>query len=443
MLQYAKKRCEAASRFAGGINCIGNEEMVRWSNKVETCIQNSLQKVITRQFESVESDPVTCLRLERKAIDTINECYHNPEEKNNHYVPELCQLLGDSISESERQDLTSFVSGFNVGGEYHTATVDSGIPELVRECGHSEVADSLYVGRPTYRLVFCVWAVHLAHASIPGEDYIEFISQQLGDSKSNFQYGGPGMHKKCDLVTPPGSQSDFRGRYDFHVVTWFAASNNTVARNLNKTETTSGRIKFSIVTGFYEYTDDLQDYLENTIRDTSKCGNGRRDPGEMCDYAMLNSTACTFDCDIDQSVDDAYECSVERLDRSYCWEQKCGDGKRTSAEECDDGNLNNNDGCSSQCRFERPQFICKNSYNRTTYCVPLPAIVSNVQRQVSRSNVVHKERAESLPPRPSAIVDASLEESGLSSARRLVSRTGLLVSTVVLMTLWTMLTFLV
>jgi cysteine-rich repeat protein len=30
----------------------------------------------------------------------------------------------------------------------------------------------------------------------------------------------------------------------------------------------------------------------------------------------------------------------------------CGDGDREGSEQCDDGNLVNNDGCSSNCRIE-------------------------------------------------------------------------------------------
>merc|ERR1740130_2412087 len=31
----------------------------------------------------------------------------------------------------------------------------------------------------------------------------------------------------------------------------------------------------------------------------------------------------------------------------------CGDGKRTSSEECEDGNTNSGDGCDSSCKIEK------------------------------------------------------------------------------------------
>ena len=448
LLQYAQKRCEAARYFAScsGSNCVRNEEIVRWSNKVETCIQNGLQNVIARDFSNseVESDPVTCLSFERKAMQKINECYRNPEGKSVYDQPELCKLLSSNISEQVHQDLTNLVKAFNVGGEYHVSTVDSGIPELVRQCGHSEVADSLYIGQPTFRVIFCAWGYDLRNGQdnvevVNPDQYVRFLSQHFNDDETHFQYGGTGWNSRCALHGPASSQES----YTFHVITWFALPNNTMAQNWNVTQSITDQIGTGFLS-FFEYTQDRSDYLANRIRDNSKCGNGRRDPGEMCDYALLNSSVCSLKCEIEPSADengDIYECSTDRLNRSYCWPQQCGDGKKTSAEKCDDGNHDNNDGCSSQCQIETSQFTCKNSYNGTSLCRPLPPIRIATQRQITRSssNIVHAKHTESAPLQ-STIVDMPLDTKGLSSARRLISRTGLVLLTVVLTTLWTTLT---
>ena len=404
---------------------------------METCIQNGLQNVITREFSGVESDPVTCLSFEQKAMQKINECYHNPEEKSDYDQPELCKLLGSNISEQVHQDLTNLVRAFNVGGDYHVSTVDSGIPELVRECGHSEVADSLYIGQPTFRLIFCVSANdRRPSARVEPDQYVRLLSQHFNDSESHFQYGGSGLNSLCEKKGPDSSQES----HPFHVVTWFASPNNTKAQNWSVIISTSKEVNTAIF-AFFEFTHDRTDYLANRIRDYSKCGNGRRDAGEMCDYAMLNSSVCSLECEIEQPDDETevYECSTEKLNRSYCWPQRCGDGKKTSAEECDDGNSNNGDGCSDQCRIEKPQFICKNSYNKTSVCKSLPSVILT-QRQITRSNsnIVHSEHTESAPLQ-STIVDVPLDTRGFSAARRLISRTGLVLLTVIL-TLWTTLT---
>ncbi len=66
------------------------------------------------------------------------------------------------------------------------------------------------------------------------------------------------------------------------------------------------------------------------------CGNARIDPGEGCDNGSLNSNAQNAQCRID------------------CTPQRCGDGiTDTPLEQCDDGNLVRNDGCSPTCQPER------------------------------------------------------------------------------------------
>ncbi len=409
---------------------------MQWSTKVETCIQTGLQNLITRDFSEVESDPVTCTSFEKKAIEKVNDCYYNPEGKSDlDHRPELCQLLGNGISEQIHRDLTTLVKAFHVGGDYHVNTVDRGIPELVRECGHHEVANSLYIGEPRLRVIFCTWAFNQSNRtkSVDPAHYVTIISRHLNDSESNFQYGGTGLNNLCAENLPNSAQD---GNYDFHVVTWFALPNNTMAQDWNETIVIRKKVEF-IIGSFFEFSYDKNDYLANRIRDYSKCGNGRRDPGEMCDYAMLNSSVCSLECEIEQPIEESeriYECSTDRLQPSYCWLQQCGDGSKTSAEECDDGNRHNGDGCSSQCRIETPQFTCNNRYNQTSICKPLPTVIAT-HRQITRSNVVHEKHTESTPLR--ATVDMPLDSRGLSSAGQLISRTGLVLLTAVLATLWT------
>lgn len=53
-----------------------------------------------------------------------------------------------------------------------------------------------------------------------------------------------------------------------------------------------------------------------------------------------------------------------------CTVPACGDGIPEGAEECDDGNLKNRDGCSSTCKIERPE--CNSAADcadSNAYCV--------------------------------------------------------------------------
>lgn len=409
---------------------------------MEACIQTGLQNLIDVDFRGVKPDPVTCTRFEQKAIEKVDDCYRYPEGRSSYDLPELCTLLGNSISEQLHKDLSRLVKDFSVEGDYHVSMVDLGIPEVVRECGHPEVADSLYIGEPRLRVIFCTWGYDKRHPNVRSLDrdsYVTFLSRHFNDSESRFQYGGSGLSRLCAEKAPDSASYNIDSIYDIHVVTWFALPNNTVAKDWNVTKVTHNGADGDIfVRAFFEFTYDRTEYLANRIRDYRKCGNGRRDPGEMCDYAMLNSSACSLECEIEQPTEESegvYECTTDRLSPSYCWLQRCGDGRKASTEECDDNNLNNGDGCSSQCRIERPQFKCSQTYNETSYCEPRSPVIGT-QRQMTR-NIVHAKLTDSAPPRTT--VDVPLDSSGLSFARRLVSRTGL-VLLMVLATLWTILT---
>jgi cysteine-rich repeat protein len=61
----------------------------------------------------------------------------------------------------------------------------------------------------------------------------------------------------------------------------------------------------------------------------SLCGNGRLESGEQCDDGNRNNNdSCT----------------------NQCRQARCGDRIVGPGEQCDDGNTNNNDNCTNSCR---------------------------------------------------------------------------------------------
>ena len=81
---------------------------------------------------------------------------------------------------------------------------------------------------------------------------------------------------------------------------------------------------------------------------TSECGNGVLAYNEQCDDGNNNELdGCSSTCQLEEG----YECALDACETSVCVEV-CGDGVRTRFEECDDGNIDPNDGCSDTCEVE-------------------------------------------------------------------------------------------
>jgi cysteine-rich repeat protein len=113
------------------------------------------------------------------------------------------------------------------------------------------------------------------------------------------------------------------------------------------------------------------------------CGNGKKDSDlEECDDGNFDdwdgcTSLCTFTCSEDDECDDLNSCNGEEVctddhacDDSdpdladgvecgplkSCWQglcvdDVCGDGVESGDEQCDDGNLDETDGCTPECEF--------------------------------------------------------------------------------------------
>lgn len=72
------------------------------------------------------------------------------------------------------------------------------------------------------------------------------------------------------------------------------------------------------------------------------CGNGTKEEGEDCDDGNVNDNdGCSSLCREEEPSDPPAD-------------PVCGNGAKEEGEDCDDGNLLNQDGCSSTCRTEEP-----------------------------------------------------------------------------------------
>lgn len=113
-----------------------------------------------------------------------------------------------------------------------------------------------------------------------------------------------------------------------------------------------------------QLTDDpgTVDPFDPTCTPVSYCGDGILDPvHEECDDGNLdNNDACTNACTIARCGDGIVQTGVEECDdgdldntdecTTFCNNAECGDGFIWDGmEQCDDGNPNNNDGCTNVC----------------------------------------------------------------------------------------------
>ncbi len=81
------------------------------------------------------------------------------------------------------------------------------------------------------------------------------------------------------------------------------------------------------------------------------CGDGLRAPGEQCDDGDVDAgDGCSSTC----TVEDGWICTTAGDDCLSI----CGDGLQLGGEECDDANQSNGDGCNAACRNE-PGYSCE------------------------------------------------------------------------------------
>jgi len=101
-----------------------------------------------------------------------------------------------------------------------------------------------------------------------------------------------------------------------------------------------------------------------------RAGSEECDDGDLGDLESLDG--CSYYCWSYCSVECGYTCTggEERSSADTC-SATCGDGVRSHyAEECDDGNLVDGDGCSSGCEVEEG-WTCVGGWCETGTCSPV------------------------------------------------------------------------
>jgi len=163
-------------------------------------------------------------------------------------------------------------------------------------------------------------------------------------------FGFPGyVNGPCNRFTQQSGQS---GRRDIsNVVKRQAAVNGSSYQFVPSITLTDGNSTCDIFMGI------MSDNI--TILNCPSCGDGNRSVNEDCDDGNTNSTdGCSSDC----ITEEGFVCDVPQGELSVC--TICGDGKREGIETCDDNNTMDGDGCSISCQLEE-DFVCNTSIDPT------------------------------------------------------------------------------
>ena len=106
-------------------------------------------------------------------------------------------------------------------------------------------------------------------------------------------------------------------------------------------------------------------YFQYTSLTNSSCGNGLREGGEVCDLFVFTGQE-DYGCSDQCRVIPGYECTTQRLQQSLCSKTVCGDGRRTSDEQCDEGA--DSEACDAKWCTIIEGYTCQVPYNATSHC---------------------------------------------------------------------------
>lgn len=363
---YSKPRCEAVVKLQQSPdscdNCLNHQEIVEWAQKTEECFQPRLQELANSWAQNIvplsSPDPQHCINYELEALEELKKCYKQE-------IYPVCNLMSDVLNSSIVDDLQKVVSALAVGS-YYQPLVHGHLRDLINECSAesaSKTADAV-LPLPTQKTLFCA----VSH----DDNVIDYVTHSSGmncPNKDGFVYADSGLFSKnrdefCQKKSPTAVNGGQRENY--RIIQWTPSSSCP--------ETEEHYEVLSSPTNTYLFFK----LSEKDLPDTS-CGNGIREAGEVCDtFSEVLIEGSEFGCDQSCRPLTNFECSTSLLEMSSCKESVCGDGMRSSLEQCDDGNTTPNDGCSAVCTIEPLSECTELEYNSTSACKPVEQVSSSI-----------------------------------------------------------------
>jgi len=394
---FGMAHCQAIERLRSNITI---PWLAEWLGDHEMCLKQKVQELAHAQT-CPSPDPPTCLQFELSALRAFEDCF-----KRN--VSLLCEsdeltnnasILGDQIHQVAQEIGVS---------DYYSGAIAAAIFRAINDtCTHPntshvlEPVSSLVASR---HIAFCTIISGQPSSNVEDDTNIlrspQLIAGKLGRPVESFQYIGAlsnDYNSLCDNAAPLPLQNLPNPLY--HFVTWSPSSTDTLPDNL--AESYYHYISAAVVFDFFQLDD---------LHSNGTCGDGIRQAGEMCDTGISNFLGvegCNSRCIPHEN----YECDTTQLQRSMCIQTTCGDGLKTSNEECDDDNREPNDGCFN-CQIE-DNYDCTNIYNATSTCTLRPPPPTPTTELLPTSSTTSSSTTSSSTPPPTT----SSGPEGSSSAK--------------------------
>lgn len=398
---YSLPRCHAVRLLRASNSscsyCLSNRGLVNWALETERCYQTKLLTLAQERSNSNKSisltDPQNCLSFEEEGLQTLNSCYEDGYRT-------LCNIVSSYTNQDHLiSDLTKVINAISIS-DYYKPLVRRQLRSLITSCGQGEVANQVAPLPPT-RVLFCAVENKDVEPPISTHAWLSLMADSLNEPLTRFmiantQSNDTRVNMKCRSRSSPLAGVALRNEY--RLVQWLP-TDSTLAENLQDYYRVSLRE--------YNTNAHLVFFDIDTTYDT--CGNGVREAGEDCDRFGENGLEPNPSCNEDCRMESGFECSTHQMVLTECSATQCGNGHRTSNEECDDGNTISGDGCDSSCKIEQ-DFSCSRTYNESSKCnlIPKPTPSSTSSSSPPTSSSLSSEEVlpslSSLPLSPSIIL---------------------------------------